>query len=54
MIALSINRQTYTIDDKSVTQYVCTGDVNNDNQMDIIVADVGLDSVDCFSWIWQW
>ena len=31
-----------------ITQYVCTGDVNNDNRIDIIIADPGLDGVDVF------
>ena len=40
--------KTYTIDDKSNTQYVCTRDLNNDNRTDIIVADPGLDSIVVF------
>ena len=37
---------TYSTSSGANPQYVCTEDVNNDNRIDIIIADVGLDGVD--------
>ena len=39
---------TYLIDEKSYPQYLCTKDVNNDNRMDIVLADTGLDAIVVF------
>ena len=41
-------QRTYLTSEKSRPQYICTGDVNNDNQVDIIIADIVLDGVDIF------
>jgi hypothetical protein len=38
----------YSTSNRSTLQYVCVGDLNNDNRMDIVVADIGLDSIDVF------
>ena len=39
------DQRTYSLGDRSNPQYICTGDLNNDKKIDIIIADMGLDCV---------
>jgi hypothetical protein len=39
---------TYSIDIGSVAQYICVGDLNNDNRMDTVSANVNSDSLGVF------
>ena len=41
-------QRPFLINEKSHPLYLCSADVNSDNQMDIILADTGLDSVVVF------
>ena len=41
-------QRNYSTPEGSSPQYICTGDVNNDNQIDIIIVDYGLNGLDVF------
>ena len=43
-----VSNAYYSADSSSNQQYICVGDVNDDNQTDILIADAGINSVDIF------